>query len=177
MNQREEIVYGVWAVIAEKGLPGVTMRAVAAAAEVSVGRVQHYFKSKNSLILESCRAMIEHAYARYDEGTDDPRTRLAEAIRHVIPGDATTRLGTTVWNAYVAQAVVDPEIARLLAESKRGQENEVARLLQELGHDNAVEVARSLIAQADGLVQRVLIGDLSYEEAHAVVESALPKQL
>ncbi|WIM67791.1 TetR/AcrR family transcriptional regulator [Corynebacterium breve] len=160
LDSRTEIIYSVWAVIAEQGLPGVTMRVVAKQAGVSVGRVQHHFGTKENLILESCRAMINSANALYDGSLD-------HAITHVIPHDENTRHGAIIWNAYVAHALVQPAIAELLADAKRGQEDEVTRVLGDRSR------ARSLIAMADGLVQRVLIGDLTPDEAMAVVRDAL----
>src|SRR5690625_2815459 len=55
--RRTEIVYALWAVIHEKGLDSVSFRAVAEAAGVSIGRIQHYFASKEELKIgrASCR--------------------------------------------------------------------------------------------------------------------------
>ena len=44
-QRRTAIIHAVWQVIAERGMGAVTMRTVAAAAGVSVGRIQYWFLS------------------------------------------------------------------------------------------------------------------------------------
>ena len=58
-QRRTEIIHGLWAVIYERGIHAVTYQAVAQAAGVSVGRIQHYFDSKQDLVHAGCRAMVE----------------------------------------------------------------------------------------------------------------------
>jgi len=60
-QRRTEIIHGLWAVIYERGIHAVTYQAVAQAAGVSVGRIQHYFDSKQDLVHAGCRAMVEGA--------------------------------------------------------------------------------------------------------------------
>lgn len=176
-DRRAQIVYSVWAVIANEGIHGVTMRRVAAQAGVSVGRIQHYFASRDELVRVSARAMVLGAQARYEthgDGGDDPRAALRFAVGHVIPENDEQARGTTIWLAYVAASVNDEQIAAALAAAKRGQEEEVAQLLRRLGvaTEQAVHDARSLIGLADGLAVRVLLGDLEAVEAVAALDAA-----
>ncbi|OYO14726.1 transcriptional regulator [Enemella evansiae] len=176
--RRTEIVQGVWLVIARDGLAAVSMRTVAAAAGVSVGRIQHYFASKEELLRVSARAMIEAGTDRYREDTEQasPAGRLREALGHPIRRAAEPGPGVSIWYAYLTASATDAEIAAILAEGKRGQETLVAGLLGELGapRRSALRDARALIALADGLTERVLIGDLTTREALAVLTSRLP---
>lgn len=170
-GSREAIVHATWAVIATGGLPAVTMRAVAAAAGVSLGRVQHHFPSKDVLVVEACAAMMERAEAAYEAAGGSRADRLRFAVGHVVPLDEGSLAGTRVWYAYAAHARVDPRVGELLATAKRGQEDEVAQLLG--GTDNARARARALIGLADGLAQRVLIGALTAAEAEQALDEAL----
>lgn len=175
-ERRAEIIRGVWALIAEAGIEAVTMRRVAAAAGVSVGRIQHYFASRSELVRASARAMITAAEGTYAAEGSAPGPAARYAVDHVIPRTDAQRVGTTIWLAYVSASVGDPEIASILAEAKRGQEDEVTRLLAEAGvaggDAGARRRARMLVALADGLASRVLIGDLTTEEAMAVLDEA-----
>src|SRR5690606_5279156 len=76
-ERRAQIVMALWMVIAERGIEGVSLRTVAAAADVSMGRIQHYFGTKEALVLAGCTALIDSAYEGYLGTTDDPpRERL-----------------------------------------------------------------------------------------------------
>lgn len=176
--RRTEIVQGVWQVIARDGLAAVSMRNVAAAARISVGRIQHYFTSKDELVRASARAMIEVGTDRYREDTRDAPAidRLREALGHPLRRAAEQGPGIAIWYAYLTAAATDPQIAAVLAEGKRGQERLVAGLLRELGTParSSLREARALTALADGLTERVLIQDLSAREALAVLGARLP---
>ena len=87
-QRRTEIAYAVWAVIAEDGLDAVSLRRVAAEAGISLGRVQHYFDSKEELLRHSCRTVIDISASSFAERTatlgaldDRARTRRASRCR------------------------------------------------------------------------------------------------
>ncbi|WIM71803.1 TetR family transcriptional regulator [Corynebacterium suedekumii] len=56
-----DILVAVWQVIATRGIDAVSFRSVAAAADVSVGRVQHHFPTRTGLIRAAARHMIDSA--------------------------------------------------------------------------------------------------------------------
>ncbi|MDO5629979.1 MAG: TetR family transcriptional regulator C-terminal domain-containing protein [Mobilicoccus sp.] len=170
-DRRVRIIEAVWLLIATEGIDAVSVRRVAALAEVSIGAVQHHFATRDDLVRGSAEAMVTSAEGQYVEEVGDatPATeRLRFAVAHVIPRSRQARVGTTVWLAYVAKSVSDPAIAAVLAGAKRGQEDEVTTLL-----DGDRAGARHLIALADGLATRVLLGDLTVEEADTALEAAL----
>ena len=157
--------------IAARGMDAVSFRSVAAAAGVSVGRVQHHFGSRDALIRAGCVAMLEGAERLHEEhaGSRNSHDQLHHAVAHVIPTTNRERRGRLIWFAYVAKSLEDPLIARSLAEANQGQEQEVAHLLQGLNHPTPLSRARELIALADGLAVRVLIDDLTSAEALAML--------
>lgn len=175
-QRRTEIVHAVWALLAEGGTEAVTFRRVATEAGVSAGRIQHYFDSRTELIHASARAMVEGAGARHVALQGSPAEALRHAVRHAIPSTPMTRVASSVWLTLAAASVGDAGLATILAEAKRGQQDEVARLialLRATEPDAAQDVARSLIGLADGLAQRVLVGDLTAAEALASIDAAL----
>ncbi len=177
---RRAIVVAVWKLIAQVGIEGVTFRRVAEQAGVSVGRIQHHFGTREALVRAACLAMIEFAHDQYQELPDDPLVRLRHLLLHALPDSPGARFGTSVWYAYLAKSVDDPEIGRLLADTKRGAEDECVRLIEQVeqsppdrGPRDARRTARRLLALADGLTVRVLVGDLSGAEARELLESEL----
>ena len=181
-ERRREIAYAVWHLIAAGGIEAVTQRAVAAEAGISVGRIQHYFSSKEEMVRHGCRALIDAADDAYRERASDADTveAVRELVTHAIPRTDASRIGTTVWYAYVAKSVDDPGIAAILREAKRGEQEEAERLLRkvqqtgQIGQDLDVgAAARRLLSTADGLAMRVLIGQLGASEAMGALEEDL----
>lgn len=198
-QRRREFAVAVWGLIAERGIEGVTLRAVAAEAGVSVGRVQHYYSTRDELVQDSCRAMIEMAAQGFgvevDEAgreaapptsasPDDPAATLRALILHAVPTTDTFRRGAAVWTAYVAKSVDDPVIADLIADAQRGAVAYTAGLItaaREAGAMRAgrpaADLALDLLACGDGLATRVLTGALNTEEATCVLEGRLANEL
>lgn len=180
-DRRAEIIHAVWQVIATQGMGAVTMRTVATAAGVSVGRIQYWFGSKEELLHASLAAMISGAESDYAAATDeaDPRRALWELLAQSIPRVASARMGVSVFHQYVAAAINDPELARMLTEAKRGQEREVGRLLLRAVPDLVGPrlAARALVATSDGLTLQVLMGSLSPASAERTLRAALERVL
>ncbi|MFI6427412.1 TetR/AcrR family transcriptional regulator [Promicromonospora sp. NPDC050880] len=174
-ERRSQIVVALWLVIAEHGIEGVSLRHVAAAAGVSMGRIQHYFGTKEALVLAGCTALVDNAYGGYLETAGaTPRERLLHIVSQQIPRDDGGRVGVSVWYAYVAKSINDDAVRQVLAEARRGAEDECARLIgahRGVHPDAALTQARRLLALADGLTLRVLVRDLEPAEAVAMLET------
>ena len=193
--RRLQFAQAVWAVIAEHGIEGVTFRRVAAEAGASVGRLQHYYDSREQLIQDSCRQMIALA-ARLHLGGDvepsedetagraeaDPREQLYALLRHGIPEGLATRRGIAVWSAYQAKSVDDSVIAALIAEAERSAVAHAAHLIAAVQHRMppsevpAEDLALELLALAQGLASRVLTGSLDADTALAVLDRRLTRE-
>ncbi len=179
---RRSIIGAVWELIAHDGIEGVTFRRVAERAQVSVGGIQHHYGTREALVRAACVAMIEDAHGEYEELPDEPLARLGHILLHAIPDSPRARFGASIWHAYLAKSVDDAEVGRLLADTKRGTEDECVRLIERAGPPpstsgslDARGTARRLLALADGLTVRVLVGDLSGSEAREVLESELDR--
>lgn len=170
-ERRLQIAHGLWQVISERGIEGVTYQRVAEAAKVSVGRIQHYFDSKEELVLAGCQAMVDQAEARYNSDADDPWDALFELLSEPIPQSAQFRLGAAVWYAYMARGVVDPAIGEIVGEATRGTVEEAKQLLTDahIPHTIAPRLATRLVSLSNGLTQRVLIGATPAYEALGLI--------
>lgn len=158
--RRRELIEASWAVIAAEGLEGVTMRKIAAAAGCTTGRLTHYFKDREALILAALRAINDvtgervRKYLRENDGKES----LIEAAAEALPLDGQRLAEWKVWLAFWAAAATDPDLA---AENDRRQEewlDEIRPVLSSLapGCDAAYEAER-LLALVNGLGLRAAV--------------------
>ena len=176
--RRREIAQAVWAVIAERGIEGVTLRCVAAEAGVSVGRIQHYHASREELVRDSCRELLKAATQRFEAAGDaTPVERLRRLILGRIPTTPEFAIGTSIWLAYEAKSVDDPVIAELVQRGHAGGVRETAALLGECGVTDASSVALRLMATTEGLAIRVLVGGLEPRAATELLEDLITEAL
>ncbi|MFD7074979.1 TetR/AcrR family transcriptional regulator [Nocardioides sp. NPDC059952] len=174
-QRRFEIVAGLWQIVAEQGIEGVSLRTVAARAGVSMGRVQHYFGTKDALVVAGIDLLIKQAVIEYEatEGRP-PADRLLHILLQQIPATEAGRIGVTVWYAYLAKAMTHAAVRQILAEATRVGVEECTRHLQEaddLGEVEARARAIELLSLSDGLTLRVLIGDITAEEAESSIRA------
>jgi AcrR family transcriptional regulator len=175
-QRRAEIVGALWQVIAAHGIEGVSLRVVAEAAGISIGRIQHYFASREALVLAGLELLIAQAVAAYDETADaPPRDRLLHILVQQVPRTEPGRIGVTVWYAYLATAITDARVREVLAEALRVGEAECAAHVRAIrGARDAEEaraVARRLLALSDGLTLRVLVEGLDPDDAIAALRA------
>jgi TetR/AcrR family transcriptional regulator, transcriptional repressor of bet genes len=180
--RRREIVYAVWAVIAEDGLDAVSLRRVAAEAGISLGRVQHYFGSKEELLQHSCRTVIDIAATSFAERTAafDALDTVRALVGQPVPRDEPTRIGTAVWQAFLTRAASDPGLRAIIGEATVGAQRELGRLLALAQAGGEVprsldpqRLGQALFALGHGLAQQVLIAGLTAEEALAAIDVTL----
>lgn len=186
--RRRQIAEAVWAVIATHGLEAVSLRGVAAEAGVSMGMVQHYFTSKDAMLMFACEHLVERAREEalaMTAGSDDPaspRTAIRNAILPAIPITDERRFATSVWFAFLTRAVVDPDLANLIRRSWAGGHAHMVEQVhraQQRG-EVAVEVdadreAVGLMALIDGLASHVMLGGATPDQAVAVVDAHLDR--
>ncbi|WOQ15765.1 TetR/AcrR family transcriptional regulator [Raineyella sp. W15-4] len=175
-QRRQEIVLALWSVIYRRGIAGVSYQAVADAAGVSVGRIQHYFGSMRELVLEGARTIVAlSSEAWYAAGQgQDAAARLASLVRQPVPDTETFRRGAAVWYTYVAASTADPEIGAIVREALSGGFDAATELVIALPGDRDPAVARSdavrLIALSHGITQAVLVGAVETGEALALLD-------
>jgi AcrR family transcriptional regulator len=99
---KERIVEAARRCIADLGLRGATVRAIAAEADVSTGYVMHYFPDKQQLEAAVLAANNAIAGARLARASRKGRglPALTSALEAVLPLDADRRLEWQVWVAF-----------------------------------------------------------------------------
>lgn len=171
--RRRQITSAVRGVAVADGLATVTVARTAAAAGVSVGLVQHYYASKEELLVETLGTVLDDVLARVDTASARAERRhariermMAAALEQLLPLDRVRQEETYLRHAFAALAL-DREVLRphqrrfdelLTARAVRAIENgtrcgEVARDV-----DAPLE-AEALLALAGGLASRLLVDD------------------
>lgn len=165
-QRRQQLIQATIRSIARHGLPDTTMATVAREAGLSQGIINLHFQSKERLLLETLkyvvdeyRAVWEKALAR-DYAT--PAEKLAALVRVDFDASLVDRDKLAVWFAFWGEIKSRPTYRKLCAERDRDYE-EVIRLLcveiaEEGGYDvDPDKVAWGLFAMSEGLWLDILL--------------------
>ncbi|MBB3036384.1 TetR/AcrR family transcriptional regulator [Hoyosella altamirensis] len=179
VDRRTQLADIVTQIAAERGLDHVSVREVASAAGVSIGAVQHHFRSKDALLLA--------AFQRYADTLGDriramdqsgkPRDVVRKLLLELLPLDGPRSTETRMFIAFAARAIVTPELAHVYHEGL-GQLRTVVTHLVELAqqsgdavtHVSADTLARTLLAVADGATLQTVTSPDEGAVTHAVAE-------
>jgi AcrR family transcriptional regulator len=146
--------------IAERGYDEVRYRDIASAARVSVGMLQHYFGSREELLVEAiethCNALVEEL-AAVNRDVTDPWQRITSLIDHFVRAHE-KRQRAAVWADFVASASRHSELRPPLARVYEGWRANVREAVDEgvrlgvfqlsLETDDAVDL---VVATLDGI--------------------------
>ncbi|MFF9785959.1 TetR/AcrR family transcriptional regulator [Streptomyces nigrescens] len=178
-SRRRQIAEAVCQLADESGLEGVTLRDVAARAQVSMGAVQRCFGTKEEMLVFALGHIGERVTARVSarlaaSPAQSARTALGHAATEVSLLQKEHRAEARVWLAFAAQAAVSPPLAGILRTNYAGLQTVFAQLIAEASDTaDPDRAARTLLALADGLTTHVLIGHLSPAEALDVLDGQL----
>ncbi|MFB6435374.1 TetR/AcrR family transcriptional regulator [Streptomyces sp. NPDC056411] len=186
--RRQEIAEALWRIAGTRGLDGASLRDVAAEAGISLGRLQHYFRTKDEMLIFALRRINQLAELgireRIEAFTEEPTPRavLRACLSGMLPLDDRSRIGLLVGAAYYARAVHDPA---LRAEAQQGIPqlraffaDQLRRAAErgELPPERATEdEAMLLIGVAEGLATYVLLGVHEPESALRLLDLHLAR--
>ncbi|MFF9627602.1 TetR/AcrR family transcriptional regulator [Streptomyces fradiae] len=182
--RRLEIAEALWRIASTRGLDGVSLRDVAAEADISLGRLQHYFRTKDEMLVfalrhintladRRIRGRVGAIAARLGQ-EPPPRAVLRECLVGMLPLDGKSRVGALVGAAYFARAVHDERLRGEAVEGIPRLAEFFAGLLRSAGERGELAAGRSLdpyteamllISLVDGLTAYTLLGVQTGEEA------------
>lgn len=187
-ERQRHIAEAVLRVIATRGLEAVSLRDVAAEGHVSMGMVQHYFTSKDQMLMFACEYMVERAGQRVQErvgglsGPVTPRALLRTMCVEILPLDEEHRAAVRVWIAFLARAVVEPDLAAFMRAIWSASHALFAGQIRDAqargeipAHRDPNREATAALALADGLVSHVLIGHYSPAAALSAIDDYLER--
>lgn len=183
-QRRRHIVEALLAIAGTRGLEAVSLREVAHEAGVSMGAVQHYFATKDEMLLHALQHWL--GLGVHERFTARIGSRLAGAADHAptavlraiaaeyLPYDPSSRSETLVALTFLSRAALDPALAAALAPAFAGFTRTLREVLESTGWPvDASAEAQRLAALLDGLRLPVLVGALSHRDALAVVDDHL----
>lgn len=111
-QRREDISRAVWQVVSDRGLDGLTLRAVAAAADCTTGMVTHYFRDKKALLAHVRTDMHRRMADRIDAlpVQETARATLYTVSEQALPLDRERQLEAVVWAHFQLGSRTDPEL-------------------------------------------------------------------
>jgi DNA-binding transcriptional regulator YbjK len=142
--QRVKFAEAAMSLIAQHGLEGVTMRAVAAEAGLSYGSLFHYFSSKDELLMHAVR----HSNALQTDRINKFTSQYSgmKALEHLLCDDAiitdSSRDDWMVWLTFLYQAALQTPFADLHSELIDGWQTRIEGLLEDA--QNAGEIRENL---------------------------------
>jgi AcrR family transcriptional regulator len=182
--RRREIADALLRIVDREGLEGVSLRHVAAEAGVSMGRVQHYFATKDQMMIFALIHVHGRIYQRVNACLDprSPRDLVRSAIIEMLPLDDERRTEARIALAFLARSAVEPAYAATLREGypyhtvffteqiRRAQQNGEAPA--DLDPEREAVI---LFAITQGLVNPTLIGHYTEETVIEAVDRHLDR--
>ncbi|WP_214404987.1 TetR/AcrR family transcriptional regulator [Pseudonocardia lacus] len=186
--RRREIADAVLRLVAAEGLEAVSLRHVAAEAGISMGAVQHYFRSKDEMLafaLETQARRREERIVRQLSAAGRPptvRELFRVAALEVLPISEESRADYTVGLAYFIRALREPRIAELIVSggpALHGYFGEQLAKAQRAGEVvDGVDVSQETLvfwSVVDSQSTAILLGERTAEAAVATVDYYLDR--
>lgn len=145
-----------------------------------MGRVQHYFTTKDEMLLFAFRMVSERVERRLAAAatalgaSPGPRALLRVLLLEMLPLSEQARAEAPVLAAFLARAVVEPELAASLVEDSARLPDFVAQQIGAMSAEARLE-AVGLLALVDGLMLQILIGQTDADTAVATVDYHLDR--
>ena len=186
--RRRRIAAALWRVAAHQGFDAVSLRHVAAEARVSMGQVQHYFRTKDEMLRFALDSVSERVAERIglriaaltNDGRGNPHALVRAVLVELLPLDEARRLEAYVGFAFLTRATVQPAIAAGLREQYRqlheflaGQIRDGQRAGRTPADFDADREAVALLALVDGLAAHVLVDKHAQPAALAAFDGHL----
>jgi AcrR family transcriptional regulator len=188
-QRRTEIATALWRVAEAKGLDKVSLRDVAGQAGISLGRLQHYFTSREEMLLFAMefisRKNVERVAARMLAlGDPPPPARLRAIVMEMLPVDDKAETGSLMNLSFLLEAArndVLRDYAHRQVTALRGVlEGAIALAIRsgDIGPDRDPHTeAALLVALADGLRSGFHLGVYSAAQTVTLMEGHLGRLL
>jgi AcrR family transcriptional regulator len=184
--RRLEIAEALWRLTRSDGWEAISLRKVAAEAGVSMGMVQHYFKTTDEMLRfalevmsEDVRARIRRRIAALPE-PHTPRLLVHTVLTEMIPHPARRRAEMDGAAVFIRRFLLAPASAAALApggvELNNGLVDQIraSRATRATATDSTAERdAAGLLALLDGLIFAIVTGQQTSETALAILETQL----
>jgi AcrR family transcriptional regulator len=171
-QRRTLIADALMRVAAERGLEAVSLRHVAAEAGATTGLVQHYFGTKDEMMLFALEVVSGRTEARIGAAVGAlgpapaPRDLVRAMVTQMLPLDDERRTDGKVALAFFAYAATRPEVAEVQRRGSLGLRDFFATLMPP-------DAATTLLALVEGLGLYLISGTYSAEVGLRVLDDYL----
>ncbi|RIV36038.1 TetR/AcrR family transcriptional regulator [Micromonospora radicis] len=183
-DQQRRLSAATWSVLAERGLPGLTLRAVAERAGCTTGMVLHAFADKQALLVHARELLHRRTGERADAAQAAAATPTAALRALLLQAASPTeekREEARVWVGFLAAALADPVLADLHRSYNRRFVDRVATLVAAVRPDwspaDRATTATSLVALVEGLNALAAVDAAVYSDhaQRAALDGALAR--
>ena len=190
-ERRTQLIKATIKSIAKRGLSDTTIATVAGEAQLSQGIINLHFKSKDLLLVETLRYVVDEYRVAWETALETAGDSSAEQLAAVVAADFQPRVcdrnKLAVWFAFWGESKSRPTYRKLCAKRDREYENVLEQLCADLIREgkyrglNAKMVSSGLAAMSEGLWLDMLLSpsEMSREQASKVcmayLASAFPK--
>ncbi len=180
-QRQQEIADALWRVVDQRGFDAVSLRHVAAEAGVSMGLVQHYFRTKEQMLRFAMDAVAERVGRDYAAALAElpdppsPRASVRALLQQWLPVDERRRReGHALFAFLVGGGTSGGVLGDWLREGMRQLREFVTAQVSAAGVASDPQRATTiLLALSDGLAAHLLGGHLTPEEALAALDTQL----
>jgi AcrR family transcriptional regulator len=179
-ESRAEFAQAVWRAIVELGIENATVRTVADYANWSVGRLSHYFASKDDLLEYAMGFIGGEMQRRFDKRLRTLRglAALRAVLGEVTPTTKRAREEWVFWIAFWGRATRHPQLAASQQRRHRAFRDVLAQCLEQARDDGELAPYLDLEREAAGIAALAWgIGVLATFEPHAFTRSAIEREL
>jgi AcrR family transcriptional regulator len=178
--RRREITEAICRIAAANGLEAVTLGQVATEAGISKGLVQHYFRSRDEMLVYTTSYLRESVERRIATRAGD--ATLRNLLAALLPADEQARVESLVANAFFIRALKDPAIAErfvkgdALLRAALVERFSAAQAAGDLAAElDPVRETDILLAMVAGLSQSLLLGRHTPDSALATLDHQLAR--
>ncbi|WP_422734202.1 TetR/AcrR family transcriptional regulator [Micromonospora sp. WMMD558] len=181
-GQRERLSAATWSVLADHGLAGLTLRAVAERAGCTTGMVLHTFADKRALLVHARELLHQRTGERADAAASaggDPSDALRAVLLQAASTTEEKREEARVWIGFLAAALADPALAELHRRYNRSFVDRIRRLVAAARPDwdpaACAATATTLVALVEGLNTLAAVDPDTYrdEAQRSAIDAAL----
>lgn len=131
------------------------MRQVAREAGCTIGLINHWFTSKEDLVLAAWQEAVRHENARADLLRTEGKSVLGEVLSGALPTTADLRRKEFVWQAFAALAISNPVVRKIYNHHYAYARRILSEALASgrTPDERDVETADILIAATDGIAK------------------------
>lgn len=137
-RRRERIAEAVWNIAADQGLERATIRAVAAECGLSVGSIQHSFRTQEELKRFAMELVVQRVTTRLNDAeglpfrASDKAAAIAGLLMETLPLDAEREKEARIWAAFSTAALTDEGLGNYSRQMNSALERFCLRCMREL---------------------------------------------